>query len=120
MVSNETLEIARKTAEELRARGEHERAQAIEALVQVAEEDALPSLDLLTSTQAGDLFGVSGQTVKNWVRQGRLTGYRVGGRIMVPRAAVAEYVRRARKSLDLEVLSDGEAERLVANGRTRH
>jgi hypothetical protein len=37
---------------------------------------------------------------------------------MVPREAVADYVQRARRSLDLDVLSDDEAARLVAEGRS--
>jgi excisionase family DNA binding protein len=119
MIPSETLEIARRTAEELRERGEIERAQAIEALVE-AQRDALPSLDLLTTTEAGDVLGVSGQTIKNWVRQAQLPGYRVGGRIMVPRDAVAEYVQRARRSLELDVISDDEAARLVDEGRRPH
>ena len=117
MISDKTLQIAQRTAEELRQQGEDERAQAIEALVAAAQHDALPSLDLLTTTEAGDLLGVSGQTIKNWVRQGRLRGYRVGSRIMVPTDVVAEYVRRARRSLELEVISDGEAANLVDEGR---
>ncbi len=120
MISDETLQIARRTAEELRQRGEHEPAKAIEALVEAAREEALPSLDLLTTTEAGDLLGVSGQTIKNWVRQGRLQGYRVGGRIMVPKDVVVEYVRRARRSLDLDMLSDAEAADLVEEGRRPH
>jgi excisionase family DNA binding protein len=117
VISEDTLQTARQTARELRQRGEHERATAIEALVDAAREDALPSLDLLTSTQAGELLGVSGQTVKNWVHQRHLSGYRVGGRIMVPAEAVKEYVRRARQSLELEVIPDEEAARLVEGGR---
>jgi excisionase family DNA binding protein len=117
MVSEETLHTAQWTAKELRQRGEHEEARAIEALLEVVREDTVPSLDLLTSTEAGELLGVTGQTIKNWVRQGRLQGYRVGGRIMVPKDAVAEYVERARRSLELEVLSDEEAARLVEEGR---
>jgi hypothetical protein len=65
VVSPETLHIARRTAEELRQRGEHERARAIEALVDAVREDALSSLDLLTSTGAGELLGVRGQKIKN-------------------------------------------------------
>lgn len=117
MITQETLEIAKATAEDLRRRGEHEQAQAIEALVEAAREEAVPSLDLLTSAQAGDLLGVTGQTIKNWVRQGRLTGYRVGGRIMIPKQAVVDYVRRARSSLDLEEIADVEAAQLVTEGR---
>lgn len=119
MLSPDKLRAAKRTAEELRQRGEVEGAQAIEALIQAAEGDTLPALDLLTSTQTGDLFGVSGQTIKNWVRQGKLSGYRVGARIMVPKTAVEEYVRRAGQSLDLEEVSDEEAARLVEEGR-RH
>lgn len=115
MISQETLEIAKTTAEDLRQRGEHEGAQAIEALVEAAREEAVPSLNLLTSTQAGDLLGVTGQTIKNWVRQGRMVGYRVGGRIMVPKKMVADYVRRARGSLELEEIADSEAARLVGS-----
>jgi len=117
MISQNTLEIAQRTVEELRRRGEHEQAQAIEALVEASRDETLPSLDLLTSTKAGELLGVSGQTIKNWVRQGRLQGYRVGGRIMVPKEIVADYVRRARQSLELAVLSDEEAAQLVEEGR---
>jgi hypothetical protein len=53
MISQETLQSARRTAEELRQRGQLERAQAIESLVEAAREDAIPPLDLLTSREAG-------------------------------------------------------------------
>ncbi len=43
---------------------------------------------MLTTSQAGDLLGVTGQTIKNWVRDRRIKGFRVGGRIMVPRDGV--------------------------------
>ena len=119
MVTQETLQLARTAAQELRQRGEHARAEAIDALVAASRDEALPSLDLLTSSEAGDVFGVTGQTIKNWVRQGRLGGYRVGGRIMVPKAVVTDYVRQARRSLDLEEVSDEEAANLVTEGRRK-
>ncbi len=37
---------------------------------------------------------------------------------MIPREAVAAYVQQARQSLDLDDVSDAEAARLVAEGRT--
>lgn len=95
------------------------RAAAIDALVNASRDDALPSLDLLTSSEAGDVLGVTGQTIKNWVRQGRLGGYRVGSRIMVPKDGVTDYVRRASGSLDLDEVSDEEAADLVAEGRRK-
>lgn len=118
MISDETLDVARRTAEELRRRGEDEPARAIEALVGVAQQDAIPSLDLLTTTETGELLGVTGQTIKNWIRQGHLQGYRVGGRIMIPKDAAADYVRRARQSLELDVIFDDEAVALVDEGRS--
>lgn len=64
--------------------------------------------DMITM-QTGKRLGVSGQTIKNWVQRGELTGFRVGSRIMVPADAVAAYWRLARASLDLGEVSDEEA-----------
>lgn len=117
MITEQTIKEARSAVEELRQRGESERARAIEALIDAVREDAVPSLDLLTTNQTGNLLGVTGQTIKNWVREGRLAGYRVGSRIMIPKAVVEAYVRRAGPSLDLEDIDADEAARLVAEGR---
>jgi excisionase family DNA binding protein len=117
MVTQETLRLARTAAEESRQRGEYDRAKAIDALVEASRDEALPTLGVVTSSEAGDVLGVTGQTIKNWVRQGRLAGYRVGGRIMIPKEALADYVCRARGSLDLDDVSDEEAADLVAEGR---
>ena len=70
-------------------------------------------LDLLTSTEVGNLVGVTGQTIKNWVKEGRMKAYRIGGRIMAPREVVEAYVRSAGESLDLADCSPEEAARLV-------
>lgn len=92
MLTERTRAEARAKADELRRRGDLETAAVLETVLR--EADAGPErLDVLTTTQAADLFGVTGQTIKNWVRAGRLPGYRIGGRIMIPAAAVAEYVR---------------------------
>lgn len=119
MVTARTLKLAQRTADNLRQRGEVAEAKAIETLVKAVGDDQLPSLDLLTTSQAGDLLGVTGQTIKNWVRQGRLPAYRVATRIMVSKDAVSDYVRRAGSSLDMEDISDAQAARLVAQGRAR-
>jgi len=74
-------------------------------------------LNLLTSTEVGDLVGVTGQTIKNWVKEGRMKAYRIGSRIMVPREIVEEYVRSAGESLDLDDCSPEEAARLVDEAR---
>ena len=119
MLTEATRALAERMAEDLRRRGEEEPAQVIETLVREAQGNAAAPLDLLTSTQAGELLGVTGQTIKNWVREGNLDGYRIGGRIMIPRQVVEHYVSRAGISLDLEEVSDEEAARLVAEGRRR-
>ena len=75
--------------------------------------------DVLTTTETGDLIGVTSQTIKNWVKAGTFPGYRVGNRIMISRAVVEEYVHRARTSLDVEDLSDGAAAALIREGRRR-
>jgi len=117
MITEQTIDTASALAEELRRQGREEPARAVKALAAAARRDALPKLDLLTTTEVGQFFGVTAQTIKNWVRDKRITGYRVGGRILLPREAVLEYVRQAGASLDLEELSDAEAAALVAEGR---
>jgi excisionase family DNA binding protein len=118
MISERTLDEAMSVAEDLRQRGD-DRAGAVAALVAQARDEAVPALNLLTTTAAADVFGVTAQTIKNWVRSGQLPGYRVGGRIMLSREAVMEYARQARTSTDLEEVSDEEAAALVAEGRRR-
>lgn len=39
------------------------------------------------------LLGVSERTIRRWLREGRLTGYRVGGRVRVPARALREAAR---------------------------
>jgi len=50
---------------------------------------------LLTSTQAGEMLNVSARTIKNWVNDGKLFGYRIGNRVMIPRAVTEAYLRGA-------------------------
>jgi excisionase family DNA binding protein len=119
MISSRTLSLARETAKDLRSRGDTEKAQAIEALVDASARESIAPIDFLTTTEAGEILGVTGQTIKNWIRDGRIEGFRIGGRFMVPRNAVADYVRRAGASLDLEEVSDDEAAELVAKSRTK-
>lgn len=105
---------------QLRRRGDSSTADILEELLQVpSERETIPALDMLTTAETGDLIGVTGQTIKNWVKAGTFPGYRVGNRIMISRAVVEEYVHRARTSLDVEDLSDGAAAALIREGRRR-
>ncbi len=123
MVTAQTIKVALAAADELRQRGEIERAQAIDTIVEavrtangangasVAPEPVAEDME-----RVGQLYGVSGQTLKQWVEEGRYTRYQVG-RLPIRRETVEEYVRRAGPSLDLEEVSDEEAAQLVAEGR---
>lgn len=103
---------------QLRQRGDSTTADVVVELLQaLPEREAVPALDVLTTTETGDLIGVTGQTIKNWVKAGTFPGYRVGSRIMISRAVVEEYVHRARTSLNVEELSDEEAAELIREGR---
>jgi hypothetical protein len=73
--------------------------------------------DRSSGVEGTDLLGASGQAIRDWVRDRQIAEYRVGGRIVVTGEAVAEYVGRARSSLDLDHISSDEAARLVAEGR---
>jgi excisionase family DNA binding protein len=117
MVSEQTRMIASKAAEDLRRRGEDERARAIEALLAATGEQTTPSVDAARTEEMPDLLGATGQEIMRWIREGRYTAYRIGNQI-IPADTVKEYVGRARRSLELPDLPDEEAARLVIEGRT--
>jgi excisionase family DNA binding protein len=41
-----------------------------------------PPPQYLSTTEAAALVGVAPATVREWIREGRLTGYKVGGRLV--------------------------------------
>jgi excisionase family DNA binding protein len=78
---------AQALAQRLSKMGQDEDSQTVEALLLVANEHSSASRYLTT----GDIarrFGVSRQTVVNWIKKGVLPGARIGGRLMVPAAAM--------------------------------
>lgn len=115
MITEQTIKQARTAAAELRRAGDADGAMAIEALIDAVGEGASSRL---APEQIGDLVGVDGSTLKQWVQEGRYQAYRAGA-LIVSRDTVEDYVRRAGPSLDLEVISDDDAARLVAEGRTK-
>jgi len=114
-ITEQTIREARSAVEELRQRGESERARAIEAFIDAVREGTSPRP---APEQIGDLVGVDGRTLRQWVQEGRYQAYRAGT-LIVSSDTVEDYVRRAGPSLDLEVISDDDAARLVAEGRTK-
>jgi len=126
MITERTIREAKAAADDYRQRGETERAQAIETLVEAARNsnsdgNGVPPMaePVAGDTErVGDLFSVSGPTLKKWVEEGRYMSYRVG-KFSIPRELVEEYVRRSGSSLELEDFTPEEAARLVAEGRGR-
>jgi excisionase family DNA binding protein len=93
-LSQSDVETARKVVTRLRAEHADREAAVIERLMQQALAGAASEVALagfMTTGDAARLIGVSLQTVKNWVRDGRLTGRRVGGRMLVTRSSVRDF-----------------------------
>jgi excisionase family DNA binding protein len=44
--------------------------------------------ELLTASQAGEALSASSQTIRNWIRSGRLHAVRIGNRFLIPRSEV--------------------------------
>ena len=61
--------------------------------------------DWLTPKQAAELVGVPPRTVQNWIKNGKIKGYQVVGRIRVKRSDVdALYQRKEGYRDDLDEL----------------
>lgn len=86
------MERALDAQRRLEAQGLRDEARVMRDLI--AEVQALQpqsERQFYTTAEAGRLIGVTPQTIKNWVARGLLAGYRLGGRIVIPRAALDEY-----------------------------
>lgn len=61
-------------------------------LQQPDETRLLESEEMLTTGEVAKIFGVSSNTVVNWVKTGKIRGRKTpGGHYRVPRSAVREY-----------------------------
>jgi len=114
---DQAMEVRRRLEE----RGAAEDAQVVERLVR-ALTSAHPKAErpYYTVAEAARLIGVSGQTVKNWISRGLVKGYRLGGRIVIPRSELDEYRSMAEASKGIEPLpSREEIVDAVREGRRR-
>lgn len=90
--TNKLVERALDAQRRLEAQGLREEARVMLDLI--AEVQALqPQAErqFYTTSEASRIIGVSAQTIKNWVARGLLAGYRLGGRVVIPRAALDDY-----------------------------
>ena len=94
-LSRSDADTIRALVRRLRAERSEREAAAVERLLQQAAGASGRTAALagyMTTGEAAGLIGVSLQTIKNWVRQGRLVGTRVGGRTLVSRASVQVFL----------------------------
>jgi|GEM_PF-5203943 len=103
MVSASDLRQASNVVEDLRAQGRTQVAQSLENLIRYVEESLNEPIlrkpkDLLTTGQAARALGVSIQTIKNWAADGKLETVKLGGRTMVVRKGLLDYLHTVRAS----------------------
>ena len=49
---------------------------------------AVVEQNLITVSQAAEALSSSGQSIRNWIREGRLAAVRIGNRFLIPRSEV--------------------------------
>lgn len=86
----ESLEKLEQLAQELERRGDTAVAQRIGREVAVLRAEAAPPR-LMTTGEAAEALGIrSINTIKRWAQDGKLEGYRRGGRVLVSARSVTE------------------------------
>jgi len=76
----------------LRREGRRDEADTVDALLRIVQQNE-PGPQYLTTGQVASRLGVTRQTIVNWVKQARLPGLRIGGRVMIPATALAPFAR---------------------------
>jgi excisionase family DNA binding protein len=112
-------EAVRRRLEE---QGATEDAQVVEQLIREIAERATARAErpYYTVSEAAELVGVSGQTIKNWAKRGIIQAYRLGGRIVIPRAELDSYRPTAEAVKGIEpVGTDEEIIELIRAGRRK-
>ena len=92
-------------ANQLQAREQADLAEQLRTVTAVLQAAVGPEREaaLLTTTEAAHALGVrSANTIKRWVREGLLEGYRRGGRVLVSRASVERMTQESALSRQRE------------------
>ena len=86
------LERAADAQRRLEAQGLRDEARVLlDLIAEVRTLQPRTERQFYTTAEAGRIIGVTPQTIKNWVARGLLAGYRLGGRVVIPRAALEGY-----------------------------
>lgn len=90
--TDKLMERALDAQRRLEERGLRDEARVmLDLIAEVQALQAPEDRQFYTTSEAGRIIGVSAQTIKNWVARGLLVGYRLGGRTVIPHAALEEY-----------------------------
>jgi excisionase family DNA binding protein len=119
MLTLREINLARSVVEELRSGGADEKAAAIERVISTAESTLntgarTEPVELFTTGQAARALGVSVQTIKNWANAGQLQSVRLGGRVMIHRDPLLDFLDRIRQSRPSEVRESPEPDVSIA------
>ena len=92
MRNAERVRELEEVVHELRRAGDAGLAEKVNRVMEDLRQETLPAPDdLLTTGDAAELPGVrSINTIKRWVSDGLLSGYRRGGRVLVTRSSVLQ------------------------------
>lgn len=99
MLAPEVLRLTEEAVRELHARGQEQRAQAVEAVLKVAasaltgQQPAGPR-DYFTTDQAARALSVRRQTVEQWITSGQLPSLHAGGQTLVHREELLAFLHR--------------------------
>jgi excisionase family DNA binding protein len=96
-----TVDTLQATRDELQRRGMTDLAVALEqAIAELQKPESEPLNTLMTTGEAARLLGVASvNTIKRWVADGMLDGFRRGGRVLVSRASVERMLNDSRLTM---------------------
>src|SRR5438270_6931391 len=56
--------------------------------IELFSRSVMTGTELLTVSQAAEALSASTQTIRNWIRSGRLRGVRIGNRFLIPHGEI--------------------------------
>jgi excisionase family DNA binding protein len=117
------LDRAQNVQRRLEAQGAAEDAQIVARLIHevtAAQPKGPAARPYYTVSEAAEIVGVSGQTIKNWARRGLLDAFQLGGRIVIPRTELDAYRPLAEAAKGIEPLPRREeVQEAIRAGRRR-
>jgi len=102
MLASEDIRLVEETARELHARGQEERARAVETVLAVARSTAggspISAGPNLSPREAARALSLSHGTIQRWVAAGDLPAHRIGRRTMIRREELLKFLDGLRRA----------------------